>query len=255
MIDYKTTEQIKIMQKGGHMLATVLGEVMDAAQIGVTEIALDQLAEKRIRELGGEPGFMKVKGYHHSTCMSTNDVVVHGIPGSYALQEGDIIGVDCGVFYKGLHTDMSDSKRISGKIAPKKKDGVDVFLEVGKIALEEAIQVALVGNHVGHISQTIQRIVEKEAGFSVVRSLIGHGVGKELHEAPEIPGYLVGKIEKTPRLKEGMTIAIEVIYNMGTPAVVLDHDQWTIRTEDGKLSGLYEQTIAITKDGPLLLTA
>jgi methionyl aminopeptidase len=250
MIDYKTPEQIEIMQYGGHILASVLTEVMDAAIPGVTELELDKLAQRRISELGGEPGFMKVKGYHHTTCFSTNDVVVHGIPGTYRLQDGDVVGIDCGVYYKGFHTDMSESKRI-GK---NKIDSVDTFLKIGKTALNEAIKLAVIDNRIGHISQTIQRIVEKEAGYSVVRSLIGHGVGRELHEAPEVPGYLVGNINKTPVLKEGMTIAVEVIYNMGTHDVVLDHDHWTIRTRDGKLSGLYERTIAITASGPLMLT-
>jgi methionyl aminopeptidase len=254
MIDYKTTEQIKIMQHGGHILATVLGEVMDHAVPGITELELDQLAEKRIRELGGEPGFMKVKGYHHSTCFSTNDVVVHGIPSEYVLQDGDVVGIDCGVYYKGFHTDMSETKRVKGK-GESGSDEVDRFLKIGKTGLEEAIKQSVIGNRIGNISQTIQRIVEKEAGYSVVRSLIGHGVGKELHEAPEVPGYLAGKFNRTPLLKEGMTIAVEVIYNMGTHDVVLDSDHWTIRTHDGKLSGLYERTIAITKDGPLMLTA
>jgi methionyl aminopeptidase len=253
MIDYKTPEQIKIMQHGGHILASVLGEVMDAVELGITELELDQLAERRIRKLGGEPGFMKVAGYHHATCFSTNDVVVHGIPSNYKIQIGDVVGIDCGVFYKGLHTDMSESKRVKQKGA--KQDDVDIFLAIGKIALEEAIKVAVIGNRVGHISQTIQRIVEKEAGYSVVRSLIGHGVGKELHEDPEVPGYLIGNINRTPLLKEGMTIAVEVIYNMGTPEVVLDPDHWTIRTGDGKLAGLYERTIAITENGPLMITA
>jgi len=252
MIDYKTPQQIKDMLHGGHILATVLDEVMDAIKPGITELELDQLAEKRIRALGGEPGFMKVQGYRHTTCFSTNDVVVHGIPSSYVLQVGDVVGVDCGVYYKGLHTDMSETRRVSN--VTSKDDEIDQFLKIGKIALEEAIKQAVIGNHVGHISQTIQRIVEKEAGYSIVRSLIGHGVGKELHEAPEVPGYLIGSINRTPLLKEGMTIAVEVIYNMGTPDVVLDRDHWTIRTKDGKLSGLYERTIAITKDGPLMLT-
>ncbi len=254
MIDYKTPEEIKIMQYGGHILATVLGEVMDAAVPGITELELDKLAEKRIRELGGEPGFMKVKGYHHSTCFSTNDVVVHGIPSDYKLQEGDVVGIDCGVFYKGFHTDMSESKRVKNIGERAKDDEIDMFIAIGKKALEEAIKEAVIDNRIGHISQTIQKIVEKEAGYSVVRSLIGHGVGRELHEAPEVPGYLVGNINRTPLLKEGMTIAVEVIYNMGTHDVVLDSDHWTIRTHDGKLSGLYERTIAITKDGPLMLT-
>jgi len=252
MIDYKTPEQIKVMQHGGHILAVVLNEVIEAVVPGITELELDVLAEKRIRELGGEPGFMKVAGYHHTTCFSTNDVVVHGIPSKYKLQPGDIVGIDCGVYYKGFHTDMSESKRVEQK--GEKKDDVDKFLEIGKHALNEAVKVAVIGNRIGHISQTIQRIVEKEAGYSVVRSLIGHGVGKELHEEPEVPGYLIGNINRTPKLIDGMTIAVEVIYNMGKPDVVLDHDHWTIRTKDGKLSGLYERTIAITEDGPLMLT-
>lgn len=255
MIDYKTPEEIKIMQDGGHILATVLGEVMAAAVPGVTELELDKLAEKRIRELGGEPGFMKVHGYHHTTCFSTNDVVVHGIPTDYKIKAGDVIGIDCGVFYKGFHTDMSETKRIkSGEESVKEWWEIDKFIKIGKIALEEAIQQAVIGNRIGHISQTIQRIVEKEAGYSIVRSLIGHGVGRELHEAPEVPGYLVGNITRTPLLKEGMTIAVEVIYNMGTNDVMLDSDHWTIRTADGKLSGLFERTIAITSAGPLMLT-
>ena len=199
MIDYKTFEEIKIMQHGGHILATVLDEVMNAAVPGITELELDQLAEKRIRELGGEPGFMKVKGYHHTTCFSTNDVVVHGIPSNYVLKDGDAVGIDCGVFYKGFHTDMSESKRVGGT----KNDAVDKFLKTGKNALEEAAKQAVMGNRIGHISQTIQRIVEKEAGYSVVRSLIGHGVGRELHEAPEVPGYLVGEYRKDSIVKRG----------------------------------------------------
>lgn len=253
MIDYKTPEQIQIMQHGGHILAQVLGKVMDKVAPGVLEAELDQLAEKLIQEKGGYPGFMKVKGYHHSTCISTNDVVVHGIPGSYRLKAGDVIGVDCGVYYKGFHTDMSETVRVKGKGERGKEDKEDRFLRIGKEALDKAVAVAVVGNRIGHISKTIQDIVEG-AGYSVVRSLIGHGVGRELHEEPEVPGYLNRPINKTPLLKEGMTIAIEVIYNMGKKNVYLDKDGWTIRTADGSIAGLYERTIAITKDGPLMIT-
>lgn len=251
MIDYKKPEEIEIMKHGGHILATVLGEVMDAIKPGVTELDVDNLAEKRIRELGGEPGFMKVEGYHHTICVSTNDVVVHGIPTDYAFKEGDLVGIDCGVFYKGFHTDMSDSKIVGETKQPE----IEKFLKNGKKALDAGINAAQLGNRIGHISKVIQDIVEKEGGYSVVRSLIGHGVGRELHEEPEVPGYVAMPLAKTPLLKEGMTIAVEVIYNMGKHAVVLDRDGWTIRTKDGKLAGLYERTIAITKDGPLMLTA
>ncbi len=256
MIDIKTPEEITIMQHGGHILADVLGQVMAAAKPGISELELDQMAERLIRKSGGEPGFMRVPGYHHTTCMSTNDVVVHGIPGNYTLKEGDVVGVDCGVFYKGFHTDMSESCMVRTENGERRteNDAVDAFLETGKRALDEAIKVAVIGNRIGHISQTIQRIVEGK-GYGVVRSLIGHGVGRELHEEPEVPGYLVGKLEKTPLLRIGMTIAVEVIYTMGKKDVCLDKDGWTIRTSDGKLSGLYERTIAITEDGPLLITA
>lgn len=249
MIDYKTPKEIELMKHGGHILATVLGEVMEAIKPGVTELEIDALAEKRIREMGGEPGFMKVEGYHHTICVSTNDVVVHGIPTAYAFKKGDLVGIDCGVFYKGFHTDMSDSKLVDAKNPEAEK-----FLKNGKRALDAGIKAAALGNRIGHISKAIQDIVEKEGGYSIVRSLIGHGVGRELHEEPEVPGYVAQPLAKTPVLKEGMTIAVEVIYNMGKHDVVLDRDGWTIRTKDGKLAGLYERTIAITKEGPLLLT-
>lgn len=251
MIDYKTKEEIKIMQHGGHILAEVLYKVMDAIKPGVSELEIDQLAEKLIRERGGEPGFQRVPGYKHTICVSTNDVVVHGIPGGYKFKEGDLVGIDCGVFYKGFHTDMSESKIISGG-TPNPE--AEKFLKIGKQALNEAIKVAVIGNRIGDISKTIQDIVEGN-GYSIVRSLIGHGVGRELHEEPEVPGYLARPIAKTPILKEGMTIAVEVIYNMGSREVMLDSDGWTIRTEDGRLAGLYERTIAISKNGPLMLTA
>jgi methionyl aminopeptidase len=258
MIDIKQENEIEVMKTGGHILAEVLSVVMGAIKPGVTELELDRMAENLIREKGGEPGFKKVKGYHHAICMSTNDVVVHGIPGGYAFKEGDVVGVDCGVYYKGFHTDAAETIRVSAEQkekSKKKKDEVDKFLEVGKFALEAGIAQAVVGNRVGHISKAIQDIVEKDAGYSIVRSLIGHGVGRELHEEPEIPGYLHGKLEKTPLLREGMTIAVEVIYNMGGHDVQLDTDGWTIRTEDGSLAGLFERTIAITSSGPLVLTS
>ncbi len=253
MINIKSKKEVEVMRIGGRMLSDVLFAVMDSIKPGMTELELDQLAEKLILEKGGEPGFKRVKGYHHTICMSTNDAVVHGIPGGYKFKEGDVVGVDCGVFYKGFHTDMAETKLVqSSKV--KVKSSVEKFLEIGKKALDAGIEQAVIGNRVGHISKVIQDIVERENGYSVVRSLIGHGVGKELHEEPEVPGYLVGKIERTPFLQEGMTIAVEVIYNMGKKEVVLDHDGWTIRTKDGSIAGLFERSIAITKSGPLILT-
>jgi methionyl aminopeptidase len=251
MVDIKTKEEIEIMRAGGKILAETLWEVMDFIKPGVSEKEVDALADRLIVEKGGEPGFKKVEGYSYATCISTNDVVVHGIPSNYVFKDGDIVGVDCGVFYKGFHTDMSHSKIVGNK----KSSELEKFLEVGERALNEAILQVMPGNRIGHISKTIQDIVEKENGYSVVRSLIGHGVGRNLHEDPEVPGYLNKKIEKTPLLKEGMTIAVEVIYNMGSFEVkYYNDDNWTISTEDGSLSGLFERTVLVTEGGVEILT-
>lgn len=251
MIHIKSEKEIEAMKEGGRILADSLWEVINSVKEGVSERELDQLAEKLIREKGGEPGFMKVPGYKHTVCISTNDVVVHGIPTDYKLKNGDVIGVDCGVYFKGFHTDMSETVRVGGA----KNDAIDKFLEKGKKALFAGIKEARVGNRVGHISKAIQDIVEKEGRYSVVRTLIGHGVGRELHEEPEVPGFVNRKIEKTPLLKAGMTIAVEVIYNLGKPDVVLTNsDGWTISTKDGKVSGVFERSLVVTDNGPVLLT-
>lgn len=256
MIHIKSEKELEIMRVSGKILAEVLFELLDFVKIGVSELEIDTLAEKLIREKGAEPGFKKVKGYHYSVCMATNDVVVHGIPTEYRFKEGDVVGIDCGVYYQGFHTDMAETIQVTSNLkqVTREKDNVHVFVETGKKALEEGIRRAQAGNHVGHISQAIQGIVESQ-GYSIVRSLVGHGVGRQLHEEPEVPGYLQGKISDTPVLREGMTIAVEVIYNMGKRDVVYgNHDNWTIKTKDGSLSGVFERTIAITKDGPEILT-
>ncbi len=252
-IHLKTPEEIEIMKKGGEILSDTMWEVLKHAKPGVSELELDALAEKLIKKMGGEPGFKKVKGYHHAICASTNDVIVHGIPRPYRLKEGDVLGIDCGVFYGGLHTDMSESVVVGGMSKASKK--VQEFLKTGKRALEAAIEQVRPGNHIGDISQAIQQIVEKEGGYGVTRELIGHGVGKGLHEDPPVPGYLTRRIEKTPLLVPGMVIAVEVIYNMGSRDIAFaGTDEWTIKTRDGSISGLFERTIAITKTGHEILT-
>jgi len=254
MIHVKTKDEIRIMAEGGKILSEALWEVLSQVKPGISEIELDREAEKLILEKGGEPGFKKVDGYKHTICISTNDVVVHGIPSEYKFKQGDVVGIDCGVVYKGFHTDMSETIRVQNSEFRIQSDDIDIFLEAGKRALEEGIKQAKIGNHVGDISKTIQNIVEK-SGYSVVRTLVGHGVGRRLHEEPEIPGYLTGKVEKTQELLEGMVIAIEIIYNMGGPELIYaNKDGWTLKTEDGSLSGLFERTVAITKDGALILT-
>jgi len=251
MKNIKTQEQINIMKEAGGMLGQVLFDTLQMIKPGVTELDLDSFADKRIQELGGFPGFKKVPGYKHAICVATNDVVVHGIPKKRTLKEGDVIGVDCGVYLDGFHTDMAETV-VVGKSSGKK---IYNFLDAGKRAMYAGIKQAKPENRVGDISKAMQDIIEVEGGYSVTRSLVGHGVGRELHEEPQIPGYLTGKIEKTPKLEVGMTIAIEIIYNMGKKDVEYEgSDDWTIVTKDGSLSGVFERTIVITEKGPELIT-
>lgn len=250
MIDLKNEKQISDMQYGGHILSDVLWAVLQEVKPGVTGLQIDQLAEKMIKERGGESGFKKVPGYKYTLCICTNEVVVHGIPTNEPFKEGDMVCIDAGVFYKGFHTDMAETIIVGQSENPK----AEHLLKVGKQALDDGIAQATIGNRVGHISQAIQKKVEG-AGYGVVRSLIGHGVGRELHEEPEVPGYLQGSIVHTPLLVEGMTIAVEVIYAMGSPDVTYaNKDGWSIKTADNSLSAVFERSIAITKNGPVILT-
>ena len=250
MIDDKTRKKIEVMQEAGKILGEVLHEVLAAVKPGISEIELDRMAESLILQKGGEPGFKRVDGYRHTICVSTNDVVVHGIPKDRVLKEGDIIGIDCGVYLNGFHTDMAETIIVGRSHDPK----IEKFLEIGKRAMYKAISQAKIGNHVGDISKAMQNDIEG-GGYSIVKSLVGHGVGKELHEDPEIPGYLERDIDRTPLLEEGMTIAVEAIYAMGKPHVEYDGtDDWTIATSDGSLAGLFERTIVLTPSGPQLIT-
>lgn len=251
MIDDKTRKKIEAMREAGKILGEVLSEVIKAVKPGITEVELDRLAERLILEKGGEPGFKKVDGYSHTICVSTNDVVVHGIPKDRVLKEGDIIGIDCGVYLNGYHTDMAETIVVGKTSNPQ----VTKFLEVGKKAMYEGIRQAKAGRRVGNISQAMHEQIETIGEYSVVRSLVGHGVGKELHEDPEIPGYIDREIRSTPILEDGMTLAIEIIYNMGKAEVQYDgSDDWTISSTDGSLAGLFERTILITPEGPELIT-
>ena len=259
MTHLKSDKQISTMKEGGKRLRYVLEQTLEQVVPGKTAYEIDQFADRLIQKQGGYPSFKRVNGYKWATCICVNDCIVHGVPKKQEIiKENDVVTVDVGMMYKELNTDTSWTIRVESSNVNSQMSNVeeiDHFLEVGKRALEAGIKQAVVGNRVGHISKAIQDIVEKQNGYSVVRSLIGHGVGRELHEEPEVPGYLVGKIDKTPLLKEGMTIAIEVIYNMGSKDVVLDKDGWTIRTKDVKISGLFERSIAITKEGSLMLTS
>lgn len=249
----KNTEKIALMQKGGKKLRNILDILLHQVIVGKTGREIDILAEQLIREAGGSPSFKEVPNYDYTTCICTNDIIVHGIPTGTPFLKGDIVGLDIGMLYDGYHTDVSWSI-IVGKERTSELDVEKLrFLNVGEKALYEAIGQAKVGNHIGHISKAIQNRIEG-AGYSVVRSLVGHGIGRKLHEKPEVPGFLIGSIDQTPILTEGMTLAIEVIYTQGSHEVIYDKDGWTIRTKDHSLSGLFEQTIAIERDHALILT-
>lgn len=247
MIPQKLTKEIKIMQKGGRKLAGFMEILLAKAKPGVSLKEIDCLADELMAKSGGKPSFKMVRGYHWATCLNVNQGVVHGVPSDYRLKKGDLLSIDLGLFYQGFHTDMARTIRI-GKESRDKK-----FLEAGRKALAKATRVVRPGNRVGHISRVIEKEIKK-AGFKPVLVLTGHGVGKKLHEAPAIPGYLRGRIANTEKLKPGMTLAIEVIYTQGKSEVVVKDDDWTIETVDGQLAGLFENTIAVTKQGPLVLT-
>ena len=242
----KNSNEIEIMREAGRIAALALAEVESHIKIGVSTKELDKIAQSVILKNKAESSFKKVKGYKYSICATPNDRVVHGIPGNYKLKKGDVIGIDLGAFYKGYHSDLAHTYIVGGDGGNKKK-----FLNVGERALWKAISKAKVGNKIGDISNEIQNTIEG-AGYSVVKELVGHGVGKELHEDPLVPG--IGKKGIGVEIKEGMVLAIEIIYNMGKPDVSLLSDSWTIVSKDSSYSGLFERTVAITKKGPVVLT-
>jgi len=249
-ISLKTPEEIAIMTKGGQALAQILAEVLDKIEPGLSTGEIDQWIDQKITDFGGEAAFKRVPNYHWASCVGLNDEVVHSIPRKERkLKNGDLLKIDLGLLWQGFNTDLSWTVIVGGEEDFEKKK----FLAAGKKALAEAIKKAKPGNRIGDISETIQTIIEG-AGYFPVRILTGHGIGRQLHEEPLIPGILIEKKEKTPELYSGMTLAIEVIYGWGTGEVVLAPDGWTILTKDGKISGLFEKTIAITENEPLVLT-
>ncbi len=242
----KSANEIAIMTEGGKILHEIKLSLIAAVKPGVTGLDLENLAMKLIKQAGAEASFAKVPGYKWATCININDVVVHGIPNSTKFKDGDCVGIDVGLFYKGFHTDTSTSVMVGNHTSN--------FLNTGKKALKLAIAQAKIGKRVADISKAMQTNVEK-AGYSAIRALTGHGIGKNLHEQPYIPCFEIGKYSGSPKLVEGMVIAIEIMYNAGTSDVVYKNDDgWTIATADGKISGLFEETVAITNDGPVVLT-
>ena len=241
------------MREGGGKLGSILQQLLAGAEAGVSLIDIDSLAGKLIKEAGATPSFTSVKGYKWPTCLCVNNVVVHGIPTGYILRDGDVLTIDIGLVFGGFHTDTAWTKIVGCDVAPNKAEK-ERFLKVGQDALWKAVDLARIGNHVGDISSSNQTIIEA-AGYGIVKSLVGHGVGRELHEDPQVPNYVRGEAANTYQFGGGETIAIEPIYAMGGGSVVYDNDDgWTIATRDKSLAAVFEHSVAIIEDGPLILT-
>lgn len=236
------------MRASGRVVAHCLRAMSEAVVPGKTSpFDLDAIAARIVKEAGGVPSFLNYRGYPAATCISVNDVVVHGIPDKTPLQDGDIIGLDMGVLLDGWHADGAWTYPV-GTISPEAQR----LLSVTRESLFQGIAKARVGNRIGDISFAVQRYVESN-GYSVVRDLVGHGIGRKLHEEPSaVPNF--GPAGKGEIIREGMTICIEPMVNQGTFKVVTMSDDWTLKTADGKLSAHFEHTIAVTKDGPEILT-
>jgi methionyl aminopeptidase len=243
----KAQGEIDRMARAGEVVADTLALMGERARPGVSTQELDELADEFIRSRGGVPTFKGYRGYPASICVSPNDMVVHGIPGPYTLREGDVLSVDVGVTLDGFVADSAYTFPI-GEISPE----AERLLEGCQAALAAGIEQCRVGNRLSDISHAIQRVTE-EHGFSVVRSLVGHGVGRSMHEEPQIPNF--GEPGRGPLLSEGMTFAIEPMINAGGAEVVLHDDEWSISTADHSLSAHFEHTVAITGEGPRILTA
>jgi methionyl aminopeptidase len=246
MIVRKSVAEIERMARAGEAVADCLELLREHIRPGVTTADLDALAYDFIRSRGGVPTFKGYRGYPASICASPNAMVVHGIPGDYSLAEGDVLSVDVGVTLDGFVGDSAWTFPV-GEVPPE----AERLLEVCEASLYAAIEQARVGNHLSDISHAVQATVE-DGGFTVIRALVGHGVGRAMHEDPQIPNF--GPPGRGPLLQEGMTLAIEPMITAGSPEIVLHDDEWSISSADGSLAAHFEHTVAITADGPRILT-
>ena len=247
----RSSEELDLMRKSGEMSAKALKNVLAAVKPGVNLQELEQVVAQTIEELGGTSSFKTVPGYHWYSCITVNEEVVHGIPRDIVLKDGDKVSIDLGALYKGWHTDTAWSVIVGEPTETEDYKRKKKFLSVGEEAMWAGVKKAVAGNRIGDISHAMQTTIEG-GGYEVVRSLVGHGVGKELHEDPEVPGF--GRAGTGPVLVEGMTIAIESIYTESTQNVVLASDGWTIVSSDGSLGGLFEMSVIVGKDKAEVLT-
>lgn len=246
MIIVKTEEEILKMKAAGEILADVHKEIKKMIRPGITTLEIDRFVEDYLGKRGAKPEQKGYHGYPYATCASVNDEICHGFPNDKPLKEGDIVAIDMVVNLDGWLADSAWSYAV-GEVSEEAQKLLDVTREALYIGIEQAI----IGNRIGDISAAIQKYVEAN-GFSVVRDFVGHGIGKSMHEDPQVPHY--GLAGRGARLTEGMVITIEPMVNVGTWRMKVDDNQWTARTLDGKLSAQYEHTLAITKDGPLIIT-
>ncbi|MBP5562268.1 MAG: type I methionyl aminopeptidase [Muribaculaceae bacterium] len=248
MIFLKTEEEIELLREADLVVARTLGELAKWVAPGITTRRLDQIADEFIRDNGCVPGFLGLYGYPASVCISVNEVVVHGIPSGYVLNDGDIVSIDCGAVTKaGFNGDSAYTFPV-GNVAPETL----ALMRATKESLYEGIQAARPGNRIGDIGHTIQNYVESR-GYNVVREMVGHGVGRKLHEDPEVPNY--GRRGTGPLIKNGMCIAIEPMINLGSKNIVIERDKWTARTKDRKPSAHYEHSVAVHHGKPDILSS
>src|SRR5258708_35832542 len=247
MINLKAKHEIGLMARAGHLRASVLPPLAAACEPGTKTIEVDEIGDKLIRAGGATPGFLGYHGFPRSICVSINDEAVHGIPGNRKIQGGDLVSLDLGLILDGFWADVGVTVGV-GEIAPDARR----LLKVTEEALYVGIDKARPGGYLGDISSAIQRHVEA-ANFSVIRQFVGHGIGRQMHEDPQVPNF--GTPGTPPRLKPGMTLAIEPMVNAGSHEGYMKPDCWTICTADGRLSAYFEHTVAITDRGPLVLTA
>jgi methionyl aminopeptidase len=244
----KSPGEIEKMRRSGRIVRQVLDTVKALVAPGVSTMDLERAAEKKIRELGAKPAFKGYYDYPCVLCTSVNQEVVHGIPSeSRVLKEGDIVSIDCGVVLDGYYGDSAITVPVGANISPE----MQKLLEVTEQSLQRGIEATRLGNTIGDIGAAVQEVVEAN-GFSVVREFVGHGVGTKLHEDPQVPNY--GVRGQGPKLREGMVLAIEPMVNAGGAGVRVLEDKWTAVTEDGRPSAHFEHCVAVTKDGPLVLT-
>ena len=246
MIIRKTPEQVEKMATAGEILVRCLKMLERKARAGVTTGELDATAEKFIRSQGATPAFKGYRGFPGSICASPNSMVVHGIPGPYELRRGDVISIDVGVVKDGWVADAAITVPV-GEVEPEARK----LLDVTKASLFAGVEQMRPGNHLGDVSSAIQRSVEAE-GMSIIRTLVGHGIGRDMHEEPQVPNF--GEPGKGPELEEGMVLAIEPMVNAGGPLVKMGDDGWAVYSEDGSLAAHFEFTVAVTAEGPRVLT-